>query len=122
KKEYWTDLLARVKKKPGFSVRLGVNVCRLRLATGNLTSTNIYLEMAQLALQAGVPAEANAIVDKGYEVKALGVGKEAERKQRLGEAQIYAGQKARGVQTLRTVQGNDGTADIARLWVLHARA
>ena len=43
-------------------------------------------------------------------------------KLRLGEAQIYAGQKAKGVQTLRTVQGSDGTADIARLWILNARA
>jgi hypothetical protein len=192
KKEYWTDLLARVQKKPGFSDRLALHVYRLRLATGNLTSTNDYLEMAQLALQAGVPSEAKAIVDKGYDVKALGNGKEGERHQRLrdlvmkslaeaqknrakdeqdalaakdgndlvklgfnyvyegkgdkglalidqgikkgglkrpedaklslGEAQLIAGQKSRGVQTLRTVQGSDGTADIARLWVLHARA
>ena len=192
KKEYWTDLLSRVQKKPGFSDRLGVNVYRLRLATGNLTSTNDYLEMAQLALQAGVPAEAKVIVDKGYDVKALGQGPEAGRHQRLrdlvmkdlaesqktrakdeaeglaakdgndlvkvglnyvyegkadkglalveqgikkgglkrpedaklrlGEAQIYAGQRAKGVQTLKGVQGNDGTADIARLWILNARA
>ena len=181
-----------MQKKPGFSDRLGVNVYRLRLATGNLQSANDYLEMAQLALQAGVPAEAKVIVDKGYEVKALGTGPEASRHQRLrdlvqkdlaesqknrakderealaakdgndlvkvglnyvyegnaskglplieqgikkgglkrpedaklrlGEAQIYAGQKARGVQTLKTVQGSDGTADIARLWILNARA
>ncbi len=192
KKQYWTDLLARVQKKPGFSDRLGVNVYRLRLATGNLTSANDYLEMAQLALQAGVPAEAKVIVDKGYEVKALGQGPEASRHQRLrglvmkdlaesqknrarderealaardgndlvkvglnyvyegktdkglsliekgikkgglrrpedaklrlGEAQLYAGQKARGVQTLKSVQGHDGAADIARLWILSARA
>ena len=192
KKEYWTDLLSRVQKKPGFSDRLGVNVYRLRLATGNLTSTNDYLEMAQLALQAGVPAEAKVIVDKGYEVKALGQGPEAGRHQRLrdlvmkdlaesqknrardeeaalaakdgndlvkvglnyvyegkadkglslieqgikkgglkrpedaklrlGEAQIYAGHKAKGAQTLKGVQGSDGTADIARLWILNARA
>ncbi len=164
---------------------------RLRLATGNLTSTNDYLEMAQLALQAGVPAEAKVIVDKGYEVKALGQGPEAGRHQRLrdlvmkdlaesqknrakdeadalaakdgndlvkvglnyvyegspdkglalieqgikkgglkrpedaklrlGEAQIYTGHKAKGVQTLREVKGNDGAADIARLWILNAR-
>lgn len=192
KKEYWTDLLARVQKKPGFSDRLGVNVYRLRLATGNLTTTNDYLEMAQLALQAGVPAEAKLIVDKGYDVKLLGNGKDAERHQRLrdlvardlaesqrnrakdeqgaldakdgndmvkvglnyvyegkadkglpmieqgikkgglkrpedaklrlGEAQIFAGQKAKGVQTLREVKGSDGAADIARLWILNARA
>ncbi len=192
KKEYWTDLLARVQKKPGFSDRLALHVFRLRLETGNLTKTDDYLEMAQLALQAGVPAEAKKIVDKGYDVKALGTGTQAERHQRLrdlvtksldeanknrvkeeqeamaakdgndlvklgmnyvfegkadkglslmeqgikkgglkrpedaklalGFAQVHAGQRARGVQTLRTVQGNDGTADIARLWVLHSRA
>jgi hypothetical protein len=192
KKQYWTDLLARVQKKPGFSDRLGVNVYRLRLATGNLSTANDYLEMAQLALQAGVPAEAKMIVDKGYDAKVLGTGPDASRHQRLrdlvmkelaesqknrardeaealaakdgndlvkvglnyvyegkadkglpfieqgikkgglkrpddaklrlGEAQIYANQKSKGVQTLKTVQGNDGTADIARLWILNARA
>src|SRR5438552_12868719 len=83
KKEYWTDLLARVQKKPGFSDRLALHVYRLRLATGNLAGTNDYMEMAQLALQAGVPAEAKAVVDKGYDVKALGTGAEASRHQRL---------------------------------------
>ena len=192
KKEYWTDLLARVQKKPGFSDRHALHVYRLRFATGNLTKTDDYLEMAQLALQAGVPAEAKVVLDKGYEVKALGVGKEGERHQRLrdlvtksldesqknrakdeqealaakdgndlvkigmnyvyegkpekglglieqgikkgglkrpedaklllGEAQIHAGQRAKGAQTLKNVQGSDGTADIARLWVLHSRA
>ena len=192
KKSYWTDLLSRVQKKPGFSERLDVNVYRLRLATGNLNSTNDYLEMAQLALQAGTPAEAKVIVDRGYETKALGQGPDAGRHQRLrdlvmkdlaesqknrakderdalaakdgnelvkvglnyvyegnadkgialieqgikkgglkrpedaklrlGEALIYAGHKNRGVQTLKSVQGSDGTADLARLWILNARA
>lgn len=34
----------------------------------------------------------------------------------LGIAQLRAGQKPRAVQTLRGVGGNDGTADLARLW------
>ncbi|HET9581014.1 MAG TPA: hypothetical protein VFP44_24525 [Usitatibacter sp.] len=192
KKEYWTDLLARVQKKPGFSDRLSVHVYRLRLATGNLTSANDYMEMAQLALEQGVPAEAKAVMEKGYAAGVLGKGPEAERQQRLrdliqrsldesqknraqqekdalaakdgndlvkvglnyvyegkadkglpliqqgirkgglkrpedaklrlGEAQLFAGHKQQGVQTLRTVQGTDGAADIARLWVLYARA
>ncbi len=192
KKEYWTDLLSRVQKKPGFSDRLGVNVYRLRMATNNLTNTNDFMEMAQLALQAGVPAEAKAIIEKGYTTGMLGKGDQAERHQRLkdlaqrqldeslknrakdeqealaakdgndlvkvglnyvyegnpqkglplieqgikkgglkrpddarlrlGEAQLQFGQKQRGVQTLREVKGTDGTGDIARLWVLHARA
>ena len=192
KKEYWTDLLARVQKKPGFSDRHALHVYRLRFATGNLTKTDDYLEMAQLALQAGVPAEAKVVVDKGYATKALGEGNQAERHGRLrdlvtksldesqknrakdeqdalaakdgndlvkigmnyvyegkadkglalieqgikkgglkrpedaklllGEAQLHAGQRAKAAQTLRNVQGSDGTADIARLWVLHSRA
>ena len=191
KKEYWTDLLSRVQKKPGFSDRLALHVYRLKLATGNLSSASDYMEAAQLAVQAGVPAEAKAIMDKGYAAGVLGKGAEAERqgrlrdlvarnlaesqktrandereaaaskdgndlvklglnyvyegnaqkglplieqgirkgglkrpedaKLRLGEAQIQSGQKARGVQTLRDVKGTDGTADIARLWLLHAR-
>lgn len=192
KKQYWTDLLARVQKKPGFADRLGVHVYRLRFATGNLATANDYMEMAQLALQAGVPAEAKAVMDKGYAEGILGKGDQAERhgrlrdlvnkaleqskanraaeekealaardgdalikvglnyvyegdaqkgfrlieqgikkgglkrpedaKLRLGEAQLHAGQKQRGVQTMREVRGKDGAADIARLWVLHARA
>jgi tetratricopeptide (TPR) repeat protein len=192
KKEYWTDLLSRVQKKPGFSDRLALHVYRLRFATGNLKDANDYMEMAQLALQAGSSAEAKQVVDKGYEAKLLGTGKDAERHARLralveksvaasqhdrvkderealaapsgeelvklgmnyvyegkadkglplieqgikkgnlkrpedakltyGEAQLLAGHRNRAVQTLKTVSGNDGTADLARLWVLNARA
>ncbi len=84
KKDYWVDLLSHVQRKPGFaSDRLGIHVYRLRMAIGLPLDTNDYMEMAQLALQAGVPAEAKSIVDKGYDAKALGVGAQAERQQRL---------------------------------------
>jgi predicted Zn-dependent protease len=192
KKEYWTDLLARVQKKSGFSDRLDVNVYRLRFATNNAGSANDFMEMAQLAMQAGVPAEAKVIMDKGYAAGALGKGDQAERHERLkklvdktlaekkatreadekealaakdgnalvtiglnyvyegdvakglqmieqgikkgglkrpedaklryGEALLHAGRKDRAIQVLRGVRGTDGTADIARLWVLQARA
>ena len=192
KKEYWTDLLARVQKKSGFSDRLGVNVYRLRFATNNAGTANDYMEMAQLAMQAGVPTEAKVILDKGYAAGQLGKGDQAERHERLrklvdktleekkasrdadekealaakdgnalvtvglnyvyegnaakglplieqgikkgglkrpedaklryGEALLYAGRKDRAVQVLREVKGADGTADLARLWVLQARA
>jgi hypothetical protein len=41
------------------------------------------MEMSQLALQAGLPAEGKAIVDKGFAAGALGTGAEAERHKRL---------------------------------------
>jgi len=36
----------------------------------------------------------------------------------LGIAQVQYGSKSRGLQTLKGVHGNDGTADLARLWTL----
>jgi hypothetical protein len=181
-----------VQKKSGFSDRLGVNVYRLRFATNNASAASDYMEMAQLAMQAGVPAEAKIYLDKGYAAGALGKGDQAERhgrlrdlvnktleaskasraqdekealaakdgnalvnvglnyvyegdaakglplieqglkkgglkrpedaKLRYGEALLFAGRKDRAVQVLREVKGADGTADIARLWVLNARA
>ena len=39
----------------------------------------------------------------------------------LGIAQLTAGDKAKAQATFKTVQGADGTADLARLWSLYAR-
>ncbi len=46
------------------------------------------MEMAQLALQAGYPAEAKAIIDKGFAAGALGTGAEAERHKRLRDLAV----------------------------------
>jgi hypothetical protein len=186
KKEYWSAVLGRLPRKPGFSDRFALDVLRLKLATGNLAKADDFMEMAQLALQAGLPAEAKAVVDKGFASGALGTGTEADRHKRLrdlavkqeaevragldktvseardGNAMVQAGtqlvsfgqldkgialieqgmaagklkrpedaklrlglalqqggkQKAKAQQTLRSVQGTDGAADIARLWAL----
>ena len=42
-------------------------------------------------------------------------------KLRLGTALVMAGQKAKGVQVLKGVQGADGTQDLANLWIIFAR-
>jgi tetratricopeptide (TPR) repeat protein len=83
KASYWTDLLNRVTGKPGFSSSLSLDVLRLRLANGLLTKPAEYMEMSQLALQAGNPAEAIKIIDQGYKKGALGTGSDAARHQRL---------------------------------------
>ena len=69
--------------------------------------------------------EGNA--DKGVKlieqaIKKGGLRRPDDAKLRLGEALMHAGRKQRGVQVMREVKGADGTADLARLWVLHARA
>lgn len=83
KKSLWSDVLSRVQKKPGFADRLTLDVYRLQLATGNLTQANEFMEMSQLALQAGYGGEAKKIVDDGFAGGLLGKGAEAERHKRL---------------------------------------
>ncbi len=191
KKEYWVDLLSRMQRKPNFSDRLALDTFRLSLATGSMTAASDFMEMAQLALQAGLPAEGKQVVDKGFSSGVLGAGAEGERHKRLrdlvnkkldedkaarGEtekqaladkdgsalvnagfnlvfngqaakglpmmqqgitkgnlkrpddarlhfaiAQIMAGDVAKAQGVLKTVGGNDGTADLARLWALYAK-
>lgn len=193
KKDYWAAYLGRLPRKPGFAERLGLDVMRLRLATGTLSTTDDYMEMAQLTLQAGLPAEALRVLDQGFKTGALGKGAGAARQQRLrdlalkqdaaakasiaarateaaaqksgndlvkvGYEYVTLGEVDRGVelirqgiakgdlkypndarlrlgmallqspktqaaatQTLRSVKGNDGVADIARLWLIAGHA
>jgi hypothetical protein len=193
KKSLWADVISRLQRKPGFSDRLALDVYRMQLATGNLTATDDYMQMSQLALQAGFPGEAKKVVDEGYANGALGKGADVERqkrlrdlvekrvaenqkvvsggaeetaanaakdgnamvnlgynlftsgqgpkgigmmeagikkgglkrpddaKLRLGTSLIQAGQKAKGAQVLKGVQGTDGAQDLANLWVIFAR-
>lgn len=193
KKEYWADLLGRVQRKPSFSDRLALDVYRLMLASGSMRNANDYMEMAQLAVQAGLPGEGRLVVDKGFAAGVLGAGTpaEADRHRRLkdlvakraeedkaslaarqaqaasakagndlvdlgfaqsfngepkkaialmeqgiakgglkraddarlhlGIAWLMAGETARAQAAFKTVSGNDGTADLARLWSLLAR-
>jgi hypothetical protein len=189
KRDYWSAYLGRLPRKTGFAPRFELDVLRLRLATGTLTKTEEYMEMAQLSLQAGLPTEARRIIEQGYKGGMLGTGPEAGRHQRLRdlaikqEADVKAnlpgqlaeaeaakdgedlvrigfqftslGEVDRGieliqrgiakgglkrpedaklrlgmaqlqstrarsaaVQTLRSVKGTEGAADIARLWTI----
>lgn len=83
KREYWADLLRRIESKPGFSSRLALDVLRLKLATKTMNGATDYFEMAQLALQEGLVAEAKRVLDEGFAAGALGQGPEAERHKRL---------------------------------------
>jgi hypothetical protein len=191
KRDYWRALVYAVATKPGMSDRLALDVFRTKRATDTLTTAEEYVEAAQLALQAGFPAEANKFLYAGYDAKLLGSGSEAARHQRLkdavakaltadektlgqddakasatggdpllntgfnyvlrgqgekgvvmmeaatkkgtlkradeaelhlGIAQVMAGQKTRGIETLKGITAKDGSAEIARLWVLIARS
>lgn len=189
KKDYWGIYLGRLPRKSGFSGRFSLDVLRLKLASGAMTKTEDFMEMAQLSLQAGLPSEGKMVIEKGFASGALGAGAESERQRRLrdlatkqegeataavdrrvseatalkdgndlvqigyavtvmgqfdkgialieqgiakgglkhpedailrlGMAQLKSGKaRAKAVQTLRSVRGVDGAADIARLWIV----
>lgn len=96
KKDYWAAYLARLPRKSGFSPRLGLDVMRLRLATGTLETTEEFFEMAQLAIQAGLPAEGVRIIDKGFAEGKLGTGN-ADALVELGNVHVSIGETARGI-------------------------
>ncbi|WP_269533178.1 lipopolysaccharide assembly protein LapB [Chitinimonas sp. BJYL2] len=191
KKSYWADIINRIQRKSGFSDRLAIDVYRLKLATGNLSTTTDYMELAQLSLQEGFNTEAKNVVEQAYAAGVMGTGAEAERHKRLmdlankrvadekkvaaqteaaavaaadgtqmvnlgfnlvtsgqpdkglnlmeqgiakgglrrpedatlryGIALVLAKQKAKALQTLKTVKGTDGTGDLARLWSYYAQ-
>ena len=57
---------------------------------------------------------------KGYSAT-LRLKRPEDAKLHLGIAQLVAGDKSKAQATFKTVQGTDGTADLARLWALYAR-
>nr|WP_315475559.1 tetratricopeptide repeat protein [uncultured Undibacterium sp.] len=63
--------------------------------------------------------------DKGISLMEQGVKKDNlkypdDANLHLGMAYLMAGKKAAGIKTLKSVQGKDGTADLARFWIIYA--
>jgi tetratricopeptide (TPR) repeat protein len=88
KKDYWSDMLARVAGRPGLSEKLLLDVYRLKFQTGTLEETDEFVEMAQLSLEAGLPAEARRVLEAGYAAGKLGTPPNAERHKRLRDLAI----------------------------------
>jgi len=93
KPDYWSELLSRATKQPGFSDRLWLDVYRLRFAAGLMRGADEYVEMANLALQAGYPSEALKVIDRGVSLALLGNGKDAAAHTALRERASKAAEK-----------------------------
>ncbi len=83
KKDYWNAYLGRLPRKAGFADRFLLDVLRLRLASGTLTKTEDFMELAQLSMQQGLPSEARRVAEQGFKAGLLGTGPEAQRHERL---------------------------------------
>ena len=83
-KQYSGIYLSDLPGKSGFSQRnYSLDLLRLRLASGNLTAADDYMDLAQQLLTAPLPAEAKSVIDKAYAAGVFGTGTGAARQQRL---------------------------------------
>lgn len=87
---YWTDLLDLVAAGLGSSGRMMLEVDRLRLAAGVLQTPPNFMEAAQLALIAGLPGEALAILDRGTAQGVLGKADDSREQRLLAAARTQA--------------------------------
>ena len=76
-KAYWAETLSRMAQAPGLNQRLELDLYRLLEETGNLEEADEFTDMAQMALRAGLPAEAKRVLAKGLAKGVLGQGAEA---------------------------------------------
>ena len=103
------------------------------LAAKNLADANRNMATEEAALTKAV--DNNGLLNMGYglvhagqadkglkmmeaAIKAGGLKQPEDAKLRLGEAYAAAGKKSQAISTLKTVGGTDGTAEIARYWIL----
>ncbi|MES2719017.1 MAG: hypothetical protein V4795_24875 [Pseudomonadota bacterium] len=91
KTDYWDELINRTVRKDGFAdERLRLDVYRLRQVVGIALEGDEIGDMAFRANQAGLPAEAQALLDAGYKAGLLGKGTNAAADQKLRESATKA--------------------------------
>jgi len=97
KREHWAELILQTEKRANLSEGLALDLWRLKLVTGTLQTSADYLQAVKLALGAGYPADAKAMLDKGFASGVLGTGAEADNHRRLRDSvarQTAEGKKA----------------------------
>jgi tetratricopeptide (TPR) repeat protein len=82
-KAYWGEMIPRLARQANFNARFDLDLYRLLELTGNLEDAIEYIDMANLALKAGLPAEASRMVEQAYSAGLLGKGSDAVNHQKL---------------------------------------
>lgn len=82
-KAYWAEVIGRMSQQAGLNARLELDLYRLLEQTDNMEDAAEYIEMATLAMKAGLPSEAVRVITKGFSVGILGKGAEAAAQTKL---------------------------------------
>jgi len=113
KPDYWLNVIDNLRTKPGFPDRLLLDVYRLEFSLGLVNKPDEAMDMAELAVQAKLPGEAQEVVDKSYAGGLLGTGPQAPRHARLKALveKTYAADKADlGKEDAAAESDRDGNA------------
>lgn len=103
----------------------------------NKTATEDQKSLAQGDAEAAAAKDGNGLVNQGFNyvgygqypkgidmmeqgIRKGGLKHPEDAKLHLGYAYLQSGQKPKAIAMFKTVAGTDGTADLARLWVVYA--
>lgn len=91
KPDYWNALLYTVRRDPKLNERQTLQVYRLMQSTNTLKQASDYLEFADLASNAGMPGEAQRVLEAGIAANAFTQAQDKSRAERLmASAKKYA--------------------------------
>ena len=76
-KAYWAEAIGRQLSLVQANARFDLDVYRLSEETGILEDAEAYVMMAELALKAGLPADAKRVMENGFQIGLLGKGSQA---------------------------------------------
>src|SRR5262245_43559576 len=98
--KYWEQLLAVTQQVEETDDRVTLNLYRLMLELDAMRRDTDYVEMAQLAIEAGVPGDAVKVLDKGFANKSLEKDDVPRRRALLKEAQTAAAADKKSLASL----------------------
>jgi hypothetical protein len=82
-RDYWNDFLQSRRIKAAYPESALLDFYRLKLALGIKLEGDEIMDMAELAMHAGLPAEAKKVLDTGFQSGLLGKGKDAKAEKKL---------------------------------------
>jgi hypothetical protein len=108
KTEYWTNLIKLAEQAKNLTDAQSLQINRLKFLTGTLATKDDYINMAQLDMQLGFPAEAGTVLDKGM---ASGLLNDDRSKKLQALAKQQAGQIASGMAAALAAAQKDPNGD-----------
>jgi len=118
-KAYWSEAINRQVNQGNANPRFDLDLFRLLEETGNLEDEVEYIRMAELALKAGLPAEAKRVLDQGFQKGILGKGNSASAHVHLRQqaASKMAEDEKLFAQTERAAKDGNALVGLGDVWL-----